>query len=200
MLPWLNIAVLTGATVLTFAFYVASARPAALSQRIGAEAAYRRCTRFRILSAVSMTVVGVSYVVYVFFPLPWSFPKRFPWPYWVSVVVAVVIAVPSGVVFARGMRDAGEETMVLKEQHTMYGGIYERIRHPQAAGEVWYWWVIAFLCHSPFLAIYSFVWLPLFHLMSRAEERDLLIRYGDDYRAYMERTGMYVPRRAHTGS
>jgi protein-S-isoprenylcysteine O-methyltransferase Ste14 len=33
--------------------------------------------------------------------------------------------------------------------------------------------------------------------MSRAEERDLLIRFGDDYRTYMERTGMYVPR--HVG-
>ncbi|NOY56175.1 MAG: isoprenylcysteine carboxylmethyltransferase family protein [Actinobacteria bacterium] len=200
MLPWLNVAVMVGATILTFVFYVASVRPAALSRRIGAEAAYRTCTRFRVLSAVMMTVVGINYVVYAFFPLPWSFPKTFPWPYWVSALIAVVIAIPSGIVFARGMKDAGEETMVLKEQHTMYGGIYEKIRHPQAAGEVWYWWVIAFLCHSPFLAIYSFVWLPLFHLMSRAEERDLLIRYGDDYRAYRERTGMYLPRRAHTGS
>jgi len=51
------------------------------------------------------------------------------------------------------------------------------------------------LCHSPFLAIYSIVWLPLFHLMSVAEERDLLIRYRDDYRTYMERTGMYLPAR-----
>ena len=143
-----------------------------------------------------MTVAGINYVVYVFSPLPWSFPKTFPWPYWVSALIAVAIAIPSGIVFARGMKDAGEETMVLKEEHNMYGGIYERMRHPQAAGEVWYWWVIAFFCHSPFLAVYSLVWLPLFHLMSRAEERDLLLRYGDDYRHYMDRTGMYWPRRS----
>jgi protein-S-isoprenylcysteine O-methyltransferase Ste14 len=195
VLAWLNIGVLVVATGLTFGFYVASAGPAALSRRVGSEAAYRTCTRYRILSAVFMTVAGANYVVYAFFPPPWSFPERFPWPYWVSVLIAVLIGIPSGIVFADGMRDAGEETMVLKESHVMYGGIYERIRHPQAAGEVWYWWVFAFLCHSPFLALYSIVWLPIFHLMSRAEERDLLIRYGDEYKGYMERTGMYFPRK-----
>jgi protein-S-isoprenylcysteine O-methyltransferase Ste14 len=84
--------------------------------------------------------------------------------------------------------------MMVKKRHQMYGGIYKRIRHPQAAGEVWYWWVFAFLCNSPFLAIYSLVWLPLFHLMSRAEERDLIIRYGKDYELYMKSTGMYLPK------
>ncbi len=195
MVPWLNAGLLVVSTALTFGFYVASAGPAALAKRIGTEAAYRRCTVYRMLSGVFMTVAGVNYVVYAFHPLPWSFPAGFPWPYWVSALIAVVIAVPSGIVWVRGMKDAGEETMVLKESHSMYGGIYTRIRHPQAAGEVWYWWVFAFLCHSPFLAVYSLVWLPLFHLMSRAEERDLLIRYGDAYRAYMDRTGMYVPKR-----
>ncbi len=88
--------------------------------------------------------------------------------------------------------------MLVRKQHQLYGGIYQSIRHPQAAGEVWYWWVFAFLCHSPFLALYSLVWLPLFHLMSRAEERDLLIRYGDAYRTYLQRTGMYLPKRRRT--
>jgi protein-S-isoprenylcysteine O-methyltransferase Ste14 len=96
------------------------------------------------------------------------------------------------------MKDAGEETMLVRKEHTLYGGIYQKIRHPQAAGEVWYWWVFAFLCNSPFLVIYSVIWLPLFHWMSIAEERDLLIRYGDRYEAYMENTGMYFPKRHAT--
>jgi len=198
VVPWLNAGLLIVSTALTFGFYVASAGPAGLAQRIGTEAAYRRCTVYRILSGVFMTVAGVSYVLYAFHPLPWSFPEHFPWPYWVSALIAVVIGIPSGIVWVRGMRDAGEESMVMKASHTMYSGIYRRIRHPQAAGEVWYWWVFAFFCHSPFLAIYSLVWLPLFHLMSRAEERDLLIRYGEEYRTYMARTGMYLPRRHST--
>ncbi len=194
MIAQINFLLLLLFTALTVYFYIKSAGPAALERKIG-ERAYAVCTRYRILSAVFMTLAGINYVVYAFYPLPLPLPRHFPWPYWVSIVIAVLIAIPSGYVWLRGSLDAGEETMRLKKEHTLYGGIYEKIRHPQAAGEVWYWWVFAFLCNSPFLALYSIVWLPLFHWMSRAEERDLLIRYGDAYREYMQRTGMYFPKR-----
>ncbi|MEJ2359281.1 MAG: methyltransferase [Deinococcales bacterium] len=197
MIAWTNVVVLVLATCLTALTYVKSAGPAALERKIG-NVAYARCTRYRFLSGIFMTVAGINYVVYAFHPLPLTLPRTFPWPYGLSALIAVAIAVPSGVLWVRGMRDAGEETMLVKKQHHLYGGIYQSIRHPQAAGEVWYWWVFAFLCHSPFLAIYSLVWLPLFHLMSRAEERDLLIRYGDAYRTYLRNTGMYLPKRRRT--
>jgi protein-S-isoprenylcysteine O-methyltransferase Ste14 len=32
--------------------------------------------------------------------------------------------------------------------------------------------------------------------MGKAEEHDLLIRYGKDYQVYMENTGMYFPKRS----
>ena len=194
MIALINFAVLLLATFLTLVYYLKSVGPAALEQKIGA-AAYAKCTRYRTISAIFMTLAGVNYVVYAFYPLPLPLPRVFPWPYWVSALIARVIAIPSGILFAWGMKDAGEETMLVKKEHQLYGGIYQKIRHPQAAGEVWYWWVFAFLCHSPFLAIYSLIWLPLFHLMSKAEERDLLIRYGKDYQVYMESTAMYFPKR-----
>jgi protein-S-isoprenylcysteine O-methyltransferase Ste14 len=197
MIAWTNVIVLVVATGLTALTYVRSAGPAALERKIGG-VAYARCTRYRFLAGIFMTLAGIDYVVYAFFPLPLTLPRTFPWPYWLSALIAVAIAVPSGILWIRGMRDAGEETMLVRKQHQLYGGIYQSIRHPQAAGEVWYWWVFAFLCHSPFLALYSLVWLPLFHLMSRAEERDLLIRYGDAYRTYLQRTGMYLPKRRRT--
>jgi protein-S-isoprenylcysteine O-methyltransferase Ste14 len=194
MIALINFAVLLLATYLTLVYYLKSVGPAALERKIGA-AAYAKCTRYRTVSAIFMTLAGVNYVVYAFYPLPLPLPRVFPWPYWISALIAVLIAIPSGILFALGMKDAGEETMRVKKEHQLYGGIYKKIRHPQAAGEVWYWWVFAFLCHSPFLAIYSIIWLPLFHLMSKAEERDLLIRYGKDYQRYMESTGMYFPKR-----
>ena len=194
MIAWINFVVLLLATILTVVYYLKSAGPAALEKKIG-PSAYAKCTHYRALSAIFMTLAGVNYVVYAFYPIPLPLPRVFAWPYWVSALIAVVIAIPSGILFAWGMKDAGEETMLVKKEHKLYGGIYKKIRHPQAAGEVWYWWVFAFLCHSPFLVIYSVIWLPLFHWMSKAEERDLLIRYGRDYQAYMESTGMYFPKR-----
>jgi protein-S-isoprenylcysteine O-methyltransferase Ste14 len=159
MIASANMVVLLATTFLTVFYYIKSAGPAALEQKIGT-AAYGQCTRYRAYSAIFMTLAGANYVVYAFYPIAVPLPRTFPWPYWGSAVIAVVIAVPAGLLWVRGMRDAGEETMLVKKEHQLYGGIYRKIRHPQAAGEVWYWWVFAFLCHSPFLALYSLVWLP----------------------------------------
>jgi protein-S-isoprenylcysteine O-methyltransferase Ste14 len=56
------------------------------------------------------------------------------------------------------------------------------------------WWVIAFLLHSPFLVVYSFVWIPIFIAMCKAEERDLLVRYGEPYAEYQKQTGFMLPK------
>ena len=85
--------------------------------------------------------------------------------------------------------------MIVKKEHTLFGGIYQKIRHPQAAGELPCWWVLAFLLHSPFLALYSLVWMPIFTLMCLAEERDLLLQYGAAYQEVRERTGFLLPKR-----
>jgi protein-S-isoprenylcysteine O-methyltransferase Ste14 len=118
----------------------------------------------------------------------------FPWPWWESGLIAAIIALPSGYLWIRGMIDAGEETMYPKKEHTMYGGIYNHIRHPQAAGECPFWFVLAFVLHSPFLVLYSLVWIPIFLRMCQAEEEDLLLRFGQEYREYQQRTGMLFPR------
>ena len=57
-------------------------------------------------------------------------------------------------------------------------------------------WVIAFLCHSPFLVLYSFIWIPVFYWMCMAEERDLVLRYGQPFIKYQQRTGMFLPKRS----
>ena len=193
MIAWTNLCVLIVSTVLTLYFYVKSASPAVLEKRIG-EQAYARCTRYRILASVFMTIASLNYVVYFFYPLPLPLPRAFPWPWWVSALAAVAIAIPSAYLWVRGMKDAGEETMIVKKEHTLYGGIYERIRHPQVAGEMPFWWVIAFLLNSPFLVLYSTVWIPIFVTMCLAEERDLALRYGPAYEEYKQRTGFLIPR------
>jgi protein-S-isoprenylcysteine O-methyltransferase Ste14 len=193
VIAWINFATLAASALLFWIFYAKSVRPAALEKEIG-EAAYRRCAQYRSVAAILMFVASANYVVYYFFPLPAGLPRVFPWSWWVSAVVAVLIALPSGYLWYRGVRDAGEETMVPKKEHTLYGGIYEEIRHPQAAGELVMWWVMAFFLHSPFLALFSLVWVPIFCAVCLAEERDLYIRYGEAYEAYRQSTGFFFPK------
>jgi protein-S-isoprenylcysteine O-methyltransferase Ste14 len=53
---------------------------------------------------------------------------------------------------------------------------------------------IAFLLHSPFLVLLSFIWLPAEYIMVMAVEKDLLIRFGQSYDGYSKRTGSFLPR------
>jgi protein-S-isoprenylcysteine O-methyltransferase Ste14 len=55
--------------------------------------------------------------------------------------------------------------------------------------------MIAFLLHSPFLALFSFAYIPLFVMMCFAEEQDLPWCYGDAYAEYCRRTGAFWPQR-----
>lgn len=176
-------------------FYVKSAGPCRLEEKIG-EKAYTTCTQFRVIASAFMVVVAVNYVVFFFYPLPLPLlPQTFPWGWSTSVVIALLIAVPGGYLWVRGIIDAGEETLVVKKEHTLYKGFYEKLRHPQAVGEVTFWWVLAFVLNSPFLALFSFVWIPIFYGMCLEEEKDLIIRYGEEYAKYRESTGFVIPRR-----
>ena len=176
-------------------FYMKSVGPAALEKKIG-KIAYIKCGRYRIIASVFEIIVVINYIVYFFYPLPAPLPRVFPWNWWISTLAAVLIAIPAGYLLGKGLKDAGKEAMLPEKKHVLYKGIYRKIRHPQAAGELVFWWVIAFLLNSFFLALFSFIWMPIFYLFCRAEEKDLVIRYGSRYLEYRRNTGFIIPKRS----
>ena len=199
MNAWINFISLIVSGIVMCTFYLLSVRPAAMEQKIG-EKAYKRSGVYRTICGVFMFVTFANYVLYPHFPLPIDpFPVHFSWPYWVSAVIAIIIAIPSITLEIVSTKAAKEETMMPDKSHTLYGGIYKKVRHPMALGEVPLWWVIAFLLNSPFLTVFSFIWLPVWYWWCVAEEKDLLLRYGEPYRAYREKTGMFFPKRQQEG-
>ena len=193
-IAWINLGSLILASLLFLYYYMRSVSPATLEKIIGPEA-YARCGRDRIIASVFEMVIGINYVIYFFHPLLVPLPDKFPWSWWISALIALTIAIPAMTLMVAGLKDAGEEALRPKKEHNMYGGIYTRIRHPQAAGEVFLWWVFAFLLNSPFLVLFSFIYLPIFIMLCFAEEQDLLWRYGDAYAEYCKRTGAFWPKR-----
>jgi methanethiol S-methyltransferase len=194
MFAWINFAVMLIASIFFLLFYVRSAAPAGREKVIGPRA-YRLCYYDRLMSGVFEGVITANYILYYFFPLATPLPDKFPWAWWISLVIALVIGIPATTLMVIGVRDAGEEAMRPKKEHVMYGGIYAKLRHPQATGEVFLFLVIAFLLHSPFLALFSLVYFPLFIVLCYAEEQDLLLRYGEAYVEYCKRTGAFWPKR-----
>ncbi|MFX1561465.1 MAG: methyltransferase family protein [Promethearchaeota archaeon] len=194
VLEWLNIIVLVVSSILFPYFYVRSVSPAQLEKKIG-ESAYPKCMRYRLIAGTFEGITVINYVVYLFYPLPIGLPLVLQWSWFVSILIAIIILIPSVYLMVIGMKDAGRETLEPKKEHTLYGGIYETIRHPQAIGESVLWFPIALFLNSPFLVLYSFVWIPIFYIMCIAEERDLVIRYGKPYLEYRNRVGFLIPKK-----
>lgn len=194
MIEWVNIIVLVVSTILFLYFYVRSVSPAQLEKKMG-EVAYQKCKTNRLIAGAFETVTVINYVIYFFYPLPIGIPLVFPWEWTVSILIAIIILIPSMYLMAIGVKDAGRETLEPRKEHTLYGGIYETVRHPQAIGESVMWFPIALFLNSPFLLLYSFIWLPVFYVMCIAEERDLVLRYGTPYLEYRDRVGFLIPKR-----
>ena len=193
MFSWINFIVLILSTALMVFFYIKSVYPATLSQKIGLRA-YARCAYYRITASIFELITILNYLFYFFLPLPISLPQFFIWDYWISILIAFVILLPFLYIMLKGVKDAGREALFPDKEHTLYSGIYEKIRHPQALGEASIWCTLALILNSPFLFLYSIVWFPLFYWFCKEEEKDLLIRYGEQYFDYKERTGMFFPR------
>ena len=194
MIELINFLILIISTALMSFFYIKSIGPAKLEEKIG-EIAYKRCGNYRIIASFFELITIVNFILYFFFPLPISLPQFFIWDYWISVVLSIVIFFPCLYIMLKGVKDAGREALFPDKKHTLYGGIYEKIRHPQALGEVFIWWAAALLLNSPFLFLYSIVWFPIFYWFCKAEEKDLIIRYGKSYIDYKSRTGMFIPKK-----
>jgi protein-S-isoprenylcysteine O-methyltransferase Ste14 len=194
MIEWINVSILIASTGLMALFYIKSVGPAKLEQKIG-EIAYKKCGNYRIIASVFELITVFNFILYFYYPLPIPIPQFFIWEYWISVVLSFVILIPSLYIMLKGVKDAGREALFPDKKHTLYEGIYKKIRHPQALGEVFIWWAAALLLNSPFLFLYSIVWFPIFYWFCKAEEKDLVIRYGNAYLEYKKQTGMFIPKK-----
>jgi protein-S-isoprenylcysteine O-methyltransferase Ste14 len=192
MNPWINLIVMILSSVLFVWLYIKSVGPAALEKKIG-PSAYNRCGIYRSISMIFMFIAAATYFLYNSYPLP-GLPQYLPWSRWISTTIAVILGIPTTYLVFKGMFDAGKEMAVPQRDGEMYGGIYEHIRHPQA-WEAVYFFVIAFALHSPFLVLISILWLPVEYWMMRAEEKDLILRFGKAYVDYMEEVNMFWPGR-----
>jgi class 3 adenylate cyclase/protein-S-isoprenylcysteine O-methyltransferase Ste14 len=81
----------------------------------------------------------------------------------------------------------------IRRRGAVTGGIYRLVRHPQYVGLA-VMGLGTLLLWPRFLVLVAFVtMLFLYRLLAGWEEAQCLARFGDSYRAYRERTGMFLP-------
>ena len=82
-----------------------------------------------------------------------------------------------------------------REEKLMTDGVYARMRHPQYTGL----FLIVFgegVVHWPtIVSVAAFPIIVLsYTLLARKEERQMLAKFGDEYREYQRRVPMFIPR------
>jgi protein-S-isoprenylcysteine O-methyltransferase Ste14 len=86
-------------------------------------------------------------------------------------------------------------SLQLREGHELVtGGVYRSVRHPMYAS-IWLWGIAQTLLLQNRIAGWAglVLFLPLYLLRVPREERMMLNEFGEEYRAYMNRTGRIIP-------
>ena len=73
-------------------------------------------------------------------------------------------------------------------------GLYALVRHPQYTGLAMAGIGLTILWPRFLTLMFLAVMTFLYYLLAKDEEQRMLRRYGDGYRTYFERTGMFLPR------
>ena len=113
--------------------------------------------------------------------------------------VGIIILAMAVWLFWRSHADLGRNwspSLELREGHELVTeGVYRSVRHPMYAS-MWLWGVAQALLLQNWIAgwVSLVMFMPLYLLRVPREERMMLDEFGEEYRAYMDRTGRVIPR------
>jgi len=192
---WINFTLLNLSMLLFSLLYGISLMPTTRSERIG-ERAWKESKTLRIFASVFEMLFTVCIILWQWFPIPEIDWEIFTTKWWIGLIIFAIIFIPGLIIMIKGVVDAGSETLTPSEENKMYGGIYERIRHPQTVGEMPMFVALAFALNSWFLVLYTFIFIVIYTpVIMYFEEKDLVKRFGDEYRQYQKEVGAFIPKR-----
>jgi protein-S-isoprenylcysteine O-methyltransferase Ste14 len=148
--------------------------------------------RFLLLGA---SLAGI--LVYSINPhlMKWS---ALPLPFWLRWF-GFFIGLAALIIFFWVLRSLGQNfstTLTIKKDQTLViQGPYQWVRHPMYTSFVLLWVGFFFISTNWFIGltgILGFVWAIV--VRTPKEEQMMIGRFGDEYIAYMKRTGRYLPR------
>ena len=126
--------------------------------------------------------------------MAWSSVSLPAWPRWTGVGVITI----AGGLLVWTFRCLGKnltDTVVTREKHTLVThGPYRWVRHPFYDSGALLMAAVSLIAANWFLLLTGGLALVLLVVRTRTEEEKLLARFGEPYRAYMKRTGRFLPR------
>jgi protein-S-isoprenylcysteine O-methyltransferase Ste14 len=147
---------------------------------------------FKSLSSNQRFALNVFVPLLYFFPLAIVYfsPKNFGFSHPEMVPVALGVGGAGMLIWILGMVSLGKSLAVLPGTEALKtGGIYKYFRHPIYVGINLTLFGLLFACGSVFGMVYlALVVIPLNIYRAREEDKALLEKFGDRYRAYRKTT------------
>jgi protein-S-isoprenylcysteine O-methyltransferase Ste14 len=139
--------------------------------------------------ALAAYLINPSWMGWASVPLP-------TWLRWIGGCLAVFAVPPLLFWTFHSLGKNLTDTVVARRDHTLVThGPYRWVRHPFYDVVLLAVVSMSLLSANWLLAVLGLVAFAMIVVRTRIEEEKLVERFGDEYRAYMERTGRFLPRR-----
>jgi protein-S-isoprenylcysteine O-methyltransferase Ste14 len=126
--------------------------------------------------------------------MAWAYVSLPAWLRWTGVgliAIACGLLVWTFLSLGKNLTD----TVVTRQKHTLVThGPYRWVRHPFYDSAASLALALSLITANWFFFVTGAVLFCLLIIRTRTEEENLMARFGDSYRAYMERTGRFLPR------
>ncbi|MBW4623857.1 MAG: isoprenylcysteine carboxylmethyltransferase family protein [Cyanosarcina radialis HA8281-LM2] len=155
----------------------------------------RQTTREKALLVLVIMGTIVLPLIYVF--SPWLIAANYQLPLWAGYLGAIFFVVALWL-FWRSHHDLGKNwspTLQIREGHTLVvNGIYQKIRHPMYAS-LWLWCAAqALLIQNWIAGLAGIISFGIMYVLRISDEEEMMLeQFGEEYKAYMQRTKRLIP-------
>lgn len=157
----------------------------------------RESPRLRAGRALVAGPLFLAILAYLLNPhwMAWAHVSLPIWARWVGVVLGLLTVPAAYWVFVSLGRNVSETILTKTHHELVTSGPYRWVRHPLYTTGLTLFLAIGLMAANWFILLFGLIglastWLVVIPL----EERELLTKFGQDYRAYMRRAGRLLPR------